>query len=161
MILAATGHRPDKLGGYPVTEKEFNILADVAAEAIEEINPDAVITGMALGWDMAVAEACCFLKLPYIAAVPFVGQESRWNSVDKRRYRSYLERARQVEVVCEGNYAPWKMHHRNKWMVDRADRMLALYDGQTGGGTSSCVEYAVVRERPITNVWERWKSWPR
>ena len=75
MIIAATGHRPDKLGGYGsiVADRLFHL----AYETLEELAPTLVISGMALGWDMAVAEAAFCLDIPFHAYRPFEGQESQ------------------------------------------------------------------------------------
>lgn len=156
MILAVTGHRPDKLGGYD--RKTFDRLCSLAEVWLREINPDLVLTGVALGWDSAVAEACTFLKLPYVAAVPFVGQDKKWRGPSKVAYRSYLERAQVVEVVCSGPYAPWKMLKRNQWMNDRADELLALYNGHRYGGTFHCVD-DMTRRFPDKKIHNAWKDW--
>jgi hypothetical protein len=37
---------------------------------------------MARGWDLALAKAAVELGLPLFAAIPFVGQESRWPAED-------------------------------------------------------------------------------
>lgn len=161
MILFVTGHRPDKLGGWEAWPRTFLILCDFAAEELKRINPDLVITGLAVGWDQAIAEACLFLKLPYVAAIPFRGQEARWSPSTRIRYRAYVEGAVDVEVVCEGGYAAWKMGRRNEWMVDRGDRGLALHDGGPSGGTFNCVEYARRRGKEVDNCWERWAKFHR
>jgi uncharacterized phage-like protein YoqJ len=154
MILAVTGHRPDKLGGYD--EDTHERLSEFAAERLVELNPSMVITGMALGWDTAVATACVDLRLPFLAAVPFIGQESKWSGAAKVRYYDLCNRATDVEIVCEGPYMPWKMMRRNKWMVDRCDLLLALHNGDTFGGTFECVMYARRREIQVHNAWEGW-----
>ena len=45
---------------------------------LERARPDAVISGMALGWDQAVARATADLGIPWVAAITFEGQESKW-----------------------------------------------------------------------------------
>lgn len=153
MILAATGHRPHKLGGYEIAVAAK--LHRIAVGAISEMKPDKIISGMALGWDQAVAEAAVFLNIPFIAAVPFVGFEMRWPSESKAMYRALLQQAERVELLESGGYAPWKLFARNKWMVDHADHMLALWDGSSGG-TANTVELANKKPIPITNIWDEW-----
>lgn len=43
----------------------------------------------------------------------------------------------------------------NEWMVDRAGRIAALWDG-SWGGTFNCLNYARRRGVPIDNLWDRW-----
>lgn len=71
-------------------------------------------------------------------------------------YRALRAAAFRVEIVSPGGYAAWKMHERNRWMVDHADHILALWDGGKDGGTANCIEYAEKKKLPITNVWEEW-----
>ncbi|MBD2505253.1 hypothetical protein H6G83_32415 [Anabaena azotica FACHB-119] len=52
-IIAATGHRPTKLGGY--SPAVLSRLTDLATAYFERISPTQVISGMALGWDTAIA----------------------------------------------------------------------------------------------------------
>ncbi len=84
MILAGTGHRPDKLGGY--NKRTYKRLTDLAIAAIRFYKPSEIITGVALGWDTWLAIAAIEEKIPYTCAVPFKGQEKRWRHEDKQRY---------------------------------------------------------------------------
>lgn len=153
MILAATGHRPNKLGGYGPEVLKRLIVG--ATTTLTEEKPDAVISGMALGWDTAWALAALDLGVPLLAAVPFAGQDSRWPDANRDQYRQILSRAASVKVVCDGGYTAWKMHARNAWMVNRCDKLIALWDG-TPGGTASCVAYARRKRKPVENLWRDW-----
>lgn len=155
MIIAATGHRPDKLGGYErdATEK----LIAFAEQCVRRHAPDVVISGMALGWDKAVAFAALALKIPLVAALPFRGQEKVWPVVAQIEYHDILSRASKVVYVDPHGYAPWKMQRRNEWMVDSADKILALWNG-SAGGTANCIKYARKKEKPIDNAWDDWRN---
>lgn len=149
MILAATGHRPNKLGGYSVDVD--NRLRHLARLALVEYKPECVISGMALGWDMAWAEAAIEIGVPFVAAIPFAGQESAWPALSQCRYNRILSYATNSVIVCDGAYAAWKMQKRNQWMVDNSQGLVALWDG-TAGGTANCVNYA--KTIPMVNLWE-------
>lgn len=155
MILAATGHRPDKLGGYSM--EIAGGLMMLAVKHIDILKPTEIISGMALGWDMAVAEAAVFLNIPFVAAVPFTGQAAKWPPESRAIYTALIAKAKSVKIVSPGGFAAWKMQARNKWMVDNADHMLALYNNK-GGGTANCIREARRQEKPITNVWVEWSS---
>jgi uncharacterized phage-like protein YoqJ len=156
MIIAATGHRPHKLGGYGSdTHKRLLRLARSYLEQQEK--PEAIISGMALGWDMAWAMAGLELDIPLIAAVPFDGQESRWPREEQRVYQRLLARASEVQVINPGSYAPEKFERRNEWMVDAAPRVAALWSGAPGG-TARCVAYADSQQKPVDNLWPLWRS---
>lgn len=150
MILSATGHRPDKLGGYaPWVDEKLRRLARVIIETCE---PVEVISGMALGWDMAWAEAAIELGVPMCAALPFDSQTSRWPESSQRRHAEILSRASRVITVCLPGYSPLKMQIRNEWMVNNSDMIVALWNGTTGG-TYNCVKYANKRSKPVFNAW--------
>lgn len=152
-VVAGTGHRPDKLGGYD--QATSRRLQDLAEAALRRYAPTAVISGMALGWDQALAEAALVMDIPLIAAVPFVGQEKRWAPDAQKRYHEILACAAVVHVVSPGGYSHLAMHARNQWMVDRCKHLLALWDG-TSGGTANCLNYAVDSKAQVTNLWSSW-----
>lgn len=155
MIIAGTGHRPDKLGGYD--GQTADRLFDFAIRHIEQLKPDLIISGMALGWDMALAEAAWALEIPFHAYIPFRGQELKWPSGPQVLYRNLLAVAAKILECGEPGYAAWKMQVRNKCMVDALtgpdDVLLALWDG-SDGGTSNCVKYAESKGKTIINLWE-------
>lgn len=157
MIVAATGHRPEKLGGYS-TKIRYS-LGGLATDYLARNRPSEVISGMALGWDMAVAAAAVALDIPFVAAVPFRGQECRWPKEAQDRYRWLLSEAEEVVIITDGELfgrqVAKALQDRNEWMVDRADRMIALWDG-SWGGTFNCIRYAEKKDVPVDNLWRQW-----
>lgn len=158
-IVAVTGHRPDKLGGYG--EAVFNDLVKLAEHCLTRLKPKLVITGMALGWDLAIAEACLNLGVPFKAYIPGEWQPDAWvNQYWVEVWRHHCHYA--IEVVdCdpypETGYAGWKLQKRNERMVDDCEILLALYNGGSGG-TGNCYNYARKRNVQILNVWQRWQN---
>ena len=142
MIVCGTGHRPDKLGGY--SDEVLERAIAVAEESI--VGYDTVISGMALGWDTALAIAAVNKGIPFIAAVPFLGYEARWSADSQNIFNNLLDLASKVVIVCDGDYGVWKLQKRNEWMVDNSDVVLALWDGSSGG-TSNCIRYATKKAK--------------
>lgn len=154
IIVAGTGHRPNKL------KEGFGsraILLEVARESLQLTAASHVISGMALGWDQALAFAALELGIPLIAAVPFKGQERKWPAQAQSDYRKMLERAERVEIMCERPSLE-AMQIRNEWMVDCADEMLALWNGVKEGGTWNCLHYAMRKRKPIQHEWESYQA---
>jgi uncharacterized phage-like protein YoqJ len=154
-VYAFTGHRPSKLGGYGYTSVER--LYRFAIQTLKSCcthNP-VIISGMALGWDQAVAMAGIHLGMPVIAAVPCLGQDSQWPDLSQHRYDQILSKCSIVHLCSVSKYDPSKMHLRNRWMVDSCNKLVALWDG-THGGTAGCVQYATHRKVDILNVWDQW-----
>ena len=144
MIVAGTGHRK-----IAIPEPA---LVDGASAQLRLLEPSLVITGMALGWDMALAEAADRLGVPYVAAVPFPSQADRWPDYDRRRYETILNRAEEVFLISEFMVSA-AYETRNRWMIDRADKVLAFWDGSLNGGTANAVRYARKKHVPLVNAW--------
>lgn len=152
VILAGTGHRPDKLGG------EYDLVGPVTAYVSHQVDkhldllkPVKVISGMALGFDMILALRAFEKGIPVTAAIPFEGQESKWPPKSRALYHRILSNPLVTKWICApGSYNPHKLQHRNRCMVDAATDLLACYDGSPGG-TRNCVQYAfeVAEQRPF------------
>jgi len=151
MIVAFTGHRPNKLGGYRVPNRTSRWICFLLEDILGGLRPDHAISGMALGVDQWAAVICCSLKIPWTAAIPFAGQELAWPPESQREYNSLLKKAEKTFFVCEPGYAAWKMQKRNEWMVDNCDLLIAVWDGSPGG-TGNCVQYAKSRGREIHQI---------
>lgn len=158
--IAFTGHRPDKLGGYQPNGLQTAVrqaLFETLANAVTD-GPVVAMSGMALGLDTWAAEACVELGIPFIAAVPFKGQESRWPRRSQDIYKTLLDKAQEVVVVSPGSYSARAMHRRNEYMVDWAHRLVAVWDGSPGG-TAACVAYARKKGRIMHNLWRNeWET---
>lgn len=159
MILAVTGHRPKTMGlSYSDADRER--LESFAAERLSVLSPDTVITGMALGWDQAVAWGCFCLGISFTAAVPFPCQADAWPRKAREHYYFLLGAATNVEFVSETDprnnlEMNAMLHQRDAWMVDHGERLLALWNGLPSG-TGSTVRYAESKGKPVTNVWQAW-----
>lgn len=155
-VICGTGHRPDKLGGYG--EDVYESLVGFARRILWEERPSYVITGGALGWDQALAEAAFLEKIEFSVYIPFVEFDCKWPEHSRNRLKRIIHWADEVVVCSEPGYAAWKMQERNKRMVDESDRVFALWNG-TDGGTANCVRYAEKKNTPVLNLWERYVDW--
>lgn len=160
-VVAGTGHRPEKLGGFnPATDNKTLV---VARKAIEVLQPSKVISGMALGWDTCLALAALEASIPLTAAVPLRGFDAKWLKESKETYRDILACADEIVYVDEiigyqlrgieaGVYHVGKLQKRNEWMVDNCDVIAALWN-RTSGGTKNCIDYAIKKRRFYQNFW--------
>lgn len=150
MIIAFTGHRPNKLGFYKPNPLQSWIRSEITG-LLSELKPQYTIVGGALGVDTWAAEISKELGIPYILAAPFTGQEKMWPDQSQSHYHFLKSLAKEYVVVCDGGYAAWKMQKRNEYMVDRCDKLIAVWDG-TPGGTGNCVGYANKIGREIIRI---------
>lgn len=151
MIVSFTGHRPDKLGGYKLPNPTYISVCQKIEAALKELKPEKCISGMALGIDSWAANICIKLGIPFIAAIPFIGQEAIWPEASQKTYRLLLSKAENQHIVSEGGYSAHKLQIRNEWMVDQCDLLLAVWD-QTPGGTANCVKYAQSKNKEINYI---------
>lgn len=152
LVISATGHRPNKLGGYG--QDAYIRLVKLAENYLVELKPTDIITGMALGWDQAWAHAGINLGIKVHAAIPFLGQESQWPESSQKHFKWLFYQCAGQIIVSEGGYSPYKMQVRNEWMVDHSHRVAALWNGTTGG-TANCVKYAQKLNKQIDNLWDK------
>lgn len=159
MIVAGTGHRPDKLriaGRSAYHPAVHARLVDLARAALRHHAPCTVISGMAQGWDTALAEAALELGIRLEAYVPFDGQDARWPAPARRRHAWLLGRAARVVTVSDGGYDLAAMRLRNVAMVEACGLVLALWNGRAGG-TAHAVAHARSVGRPVRNLWRSWE----
>ena len=152
-----TGHRPQ---GFPfrygVDRKKHNTYLKMLKEKIElAINEYGItnfISGMALGTDLDFAETVLKLRNIYPitleCAIPCPNQTLKWNSTDKIRYKSILKRADEINVISE-RYTPECMLKRNRYMVDKSEIVIAVFNGIEKGGTWYTVNYAKNQNKVI------------
>ncbi|MDL2217215.1 DUF1273 domain-containing protein [Christensenellaceae bacterium OttesenSCG-928-M15] len=154
-----SGHRPHKFHfGYDEKHRDCMNVKLRLSLLINEMYRDRVqtfYTGMAEGVDLWAADYVCELKAqtPFIrlvAVIPYEGQPSRFT----KPYQALYERVRALadeEVVLHESYRPGCMQERNRYMVDHASRLIAVYNG-TKGGTHQTVCYAKEQGLEIITV---------
>lgn len=161
LIIALTGHRGDKLGGWDNGSRLNQAIKARLQNYIERVateNPTreiVIVTGMALGadtlWALAAIDARMkFRNIKIHAAVPFHGQEKRWRPEQQAIYTDILMQSNSVFYVTDrkgSDMEKWEvsqaMHRRNEYMCNIAETLIAVYDGVSkSGGTYECLKYA-------------------
>lgn len=153
MVIACTGHRPDKLGKeWDMRGPISNWISERMEEVLNDLRPEKCISGMALGVDMIYAITAISLNIPIIAAIPFKGQELAWPEQSQALYNKILPHKLVTKhYVSEPGYSAYKMQVRNQWMTDHCDTLIAVWDGSEGG-TANCVKYARKISREIIRI---------
>lgn len=162
MICAFTGHRPEKLEFLAnENDPQYKRLKQQLFCEILALTREGVctfISGMARGIDQIAAEIVLSIRdlLPdrnirLWAAIPYDKQASAWTEGDRKRYHSILESADEVIHVNHA-YHRGCLHERNRFMVDKATHLLAVYDKNIGGGTAYTIDYARKKGLNITII---------
>lgn len=145
-----TGHRPK---GFPFKygidrQKHTAYLQTMEQKielAITEYGIINFISGMAIGADLDFAETVLKLREKYPitleCAIPCPNQTLKWNDKDKLRYDNILKRADKINLISE-RYSPECMLKRNRYMVDKSEFIIAVFNGIEKGGTWYTINYA-------------------
>ena len=154
VTIAITGHRPGKLPcGYAYLPEQsvwakrfFGRMVNGLMKFSAKYGHIRVLSGMALGVDQLFALAALEAKkqgadLELTACVPCHNYSRKWRYENKRTYDAILKEADSVEYVVDGEYTADCLELRNRYMVDRANLLLAVWDGSRSG-TANCVRYA-------------------
>lgn len=156
ITLAGSGHRPDKLiGGY---DNCLDAIVQLLTPVLAYLDVDKVHSGMALGYDTALALAALRTGKELHCQIPFNNFESRWTSESKRLYYSILDKASNINYVNpdnldnKGEICYW-LQKRNEILVDNCDVLLVLWDGTTGG-TNNCINYSLKKRKTVINLWD-------
>lgn len=154
VTIAITGHRPGKLPcGYAFLPEQsvwaknfFSRMVNGLMKFSKKYGHIRVLSGMALGVDQLFALAALEAKrlgadLELTACVPCHNYSVKWRYENQKVYEEIIQKADAVEYVVDGEYTSDCLELRNRYMVDRADLLLAVWDGSRSG-TANCVRYA-------------------
>ena len=157
ITCAFTGHRPSSFSfGYDEENahcQKLKLLMASQTMLLIESGVSTFFTGMALGVDTWGAEMILEFKkqrpdLQLIAVLPCETQANKWSVEQRERYFDTLAECDDV-ITLNARYTPQCMLERNRYMVDHAQYLLAVYDGGAKGGTAYTVRYAREKKREI------------
>lgn len=150
-----TGHRnlPQKEIGYVKAALQKEIDAAINAGFTR------FMSGFAEGADQYFVEIVMEKKksnptLELIAVIPY--QKRLENLKEKAHTYEMIEACSEV-VVMQEVYHPSVYSHRNRYMVEHSDRVIAVYDGREKGGTVRTIRFAhqlrkELREIPVGEI---------
>lgn len=147
--VSVTGHR-DLFHDEKEIERKFLTFIN----KIKEENSDKEIvvnTGMAIGFDLLIAEICLKQGIKYNAILPFEDHLKN-NEI----FCLLKETANKVVVVSEGPYAKYKYFIRDVWLVDNANVLFAYLIKPGKSGTRLTVEEAIKKKKEVIYFW--WKQ---
>ena len=151
-----TGHRPKKLWGYDLTHPNYKVLYNAIKRRLLNAvgsSPFEMISGMALGVDTQFALMAAKLSregypVELFLAIPCDNQSAKWSAKDMLLYDKVLRAAGAVHYVSTEPYSRGCMQDRNKFMVKRCDKAIAVWDGSPGG-TGNTVKLIKKANKPL------------
>lgn len=162
MVCCVTGHRPK---GFPFPRAENSFEYMVYGELLKESIIKLVhqgyfdfITGMAEGADMDFAEAVLDVKnvlgydcITLEAALPCPVSMPKKPTEFHYRRDEILKGCDKVTTLSSQYYRGC-MQKRNRYMVDKSDMVLAIWNGKQEGGTWDTIKYAKKSNKPIQYI---------
>lgn len=147
-ICCVTGHRE-------IPEDKAEYVKERLREEIEQAIGDGFtvfITGMAEGVDLLFAELVIEQRkkrhhLFLEAAIPYRKRILTKNPL----FRKCFEECDNVHIQ-HTDYNKGCFMDRNRYMVDKSNRVIAVYDGRKTGGTLFTMGYAHKLEREIREI---------
>ena len=154
---AFTGHRPARFSfGYNEKDEKCLKIKALMSERVRALIAGGVTdfySGMALGVDQWAAEIVLEMKktnpnFRLIAVRPCETQADSWSVEQRERHFNTLALCDDV-VTLQARYTRSCMFERNRYLIDHAGYLLAVYDGGSDGGTAYSVNYAKQQGRKI------------
>jgi uncharacterized phage-like protein YoqJ len=155
-VVSVTGHRPNKLFGYDLSDPRNVLLKEEMKKFLVTKKCTKAVSGMALGVDQIFATAVIELKesgypIELICAIPCKNHPCKWPKKSQEYYQWILNQSDKTVLVSDSEYNPWLMQIRNEYMVNISNEVLAIWDGSRGG-TRNCVEFAKNVNKEITII---------
>ena len=158
---AVTGHRPTRFKWkYNENHNGCKRLKKRMQEqfiALYEKGGRRFLVGGALGVDQWAGEIILRLKeqpeyndIELVVVLPFPGHDEQWDTRSRERLAFLIRHSTECvtvgETACRESY-----FQRNRYMVDHADCLLAVYDGERNlrSGTMQTVNYATASKKLI------------
>ena len=87
--------------------------------------------------------------LKLIAAIPY---QKRLDTLKKsERTKALIDLCTEIYIAAE-DYRPSVYAKRNRYMVERSDRVIAVYDGREKGGTVGTIRLTYIMKRELREI---------
>lgn len=143
-----TGHR------NLTEEQRCNVAVDLSwwINMLIQNSYTHFISGMANGSDILAAQVTGSFRHKNEAIILEAAVPYRCRLFSKKENFQYvLKLCNQVTVIQE-QYSPGCFQKRNKYMVDKSDIVIAIWDGRTSGGTYNTIRYAKSLGKDIIQI---------
>lgn len=149
-ICCVTGHREIPAG-------QISYVKNALRHEIENAIADGYagfLSGFANGVDQYFAEIVVELQrdnpvLQLVAVLPYRKRLDRLQARDETK--ALLDACTEVKVM-QDQYQANVYFRRNRYMVERADRVIAVYDERAKGGTVNTIHFAHVRKKELRQI---------
>lgn len=153
-IFAGTGHRPKFCPCKYKDDHPWLIDLKIRLRSFLSEEDCIVRSGMALGWDIWLAEVALELNIEIHAYVPFREQAENWPSKSRKKYENVINQAKEIHYTSE-EYYPKVFLDRDIELIEGSDTVLSLLNPEAkSGGTYYTVTEAKKRGIHVVNFWK-------
>ncbi len=110
------------------------------------------LRGSVDGWDFKqyVLGMLFYPGITLESAIPSESQAAKWSEALRDRYFDIASKC-DKETLIQAHYSPDCMDKRNRYMVDHADVLIAVWDGSPSG-TGKTVRYAHQQGKSVITI---------
>ena len=164
LTCCVTGHRPS---GFPFSRDEDDIAyICYRAALIDEVKflvkygCELFIMGGCYGADLDFADSVLFAKninkdedtvIELEAALPIPYKRIMDPTPEQEEREEILFDCDKITAVCD-HYHRGAMQERNRYMVDKSDIVLAIWNGTKKGGTWNTIKYALSKGKKVRYI---------
>lgn len=145
-----TGHRDIPAGQVGHIKKSLEQEVD---RAIRD-GFTRFISGFADGVDLLFAEIVVerIAKNPSLKLIAAIPYQKRLDTLRKAEWaKALIDLCAEIYIAAE-EYHPSVYAKRNRYMVERSDRVIAVYDGREKGGTVGTIRLAHMMKKELREI---------
>ena len=145
-----TGHRD-------IPEEQIDNVKQSLEREVDRAIRDgftSFLSGFAEGTDLLFAEIVAerIAKNPALKLIAAIPYRRRLDTLQKsERTKALIDLCAEIYVASEG-YHPSVYAKRNRYMVERSDRVIAVYDGREKGGTVGTIRLAHMMKKELREI---------
>ncbi len=146
-VVAFTGHRPQGLDAFhEEAKRKLRAILQHEIQCAIKRGANTFLSGMAMGVDLIAAEEVLHAKkagypIRLLAVLPFQAQANTYPPPMRTRYEAALAAADEVILLQQG-YTKQCFEKRNRYLVERCDLLVAVFNGNERTGTAQTMRMA-------------------
>jgi len=159
-VLAVTGYKAHEIGIFNEKHEQLPYLKQAISQKmvqlIEEFDIKWIITSGQPGVELWAAEAAIDLKtdfpeLKVATLAPFHNQNERFQEAVKTLYDYVWTHSDYHDYITKRPYEnPAQLRLKNKFIVDKSDASLVLYDSEMEGTPKFFLDFALKKDQQKT-----------
>jgi uncharacterized phage-like protein YoqJ len=154
MKIGITGHQKlDNPAWWYWVEQELNNR--ISEFLVESSNNLTGVSSLAVGADQIFAELILKVDGKLHAVAPFSGYEKTFDAKGLSKYKNFIERASEVEILPAKSTDQESYFAAGKRVVELSDVIIAVWNGKKAaglGGTGDAVEYARQNNKKVIHL---------